>query len=173
MKRTAGWGEVRPAARTSIRMGPSDPGRVCFVRVGVAIAFTIAKSGDRRFQDLDFSGSCVESRLHTDGQGPLFGDVTKGKSVRHRNAQGKEVVGQDLIEAQRAIFSPFVHLGELAHYYAGQFIENTGQFEMGQHTVHPVQRLSHVFDEEKGTIEVRLVPGANHTLQQGEVTAEE
>src|SRR4026207_1240490 len=154
MTRTAGWADVRPAARTSIRMGPSDPGRVCFVRVGVAIAFAIERSGDRRFEDLDFSGPCVKSRLHTDGEGPLFGDVTKGKSVSHRNTQGQEVVGQDLIEAQRAVFSPFVHLGELAHDYTGQFVENTGQLEMGQHTVHAVQRLSHVFNEENGSIEV-------------------
>src|SRR4026207_1963540 len=169
MTRTAGWADVRPAARTSIRMGPSDPGRVCFVRVGVAIAFAIVRSGDRWFEDLDFSGPCVESRLYTDGQSPLFGDVTKGKSVGHRNAQWQEVVGQDLIEAQRAVFSPFVHFGELAPHYAGQLVENTGQLEMGQHTVHPVQRLSHVFDEENGPIEIRLVPGAHHTLQQGEV----
>src|SRR4030095_16659529 len=114
MTRTAGCGDVRPAARTSIRMGPSEPGRVCLVRVGVAIAFAIAKSGDRRFEDLDFSGPSIESRLHTDGQGPLFGNMTKGKSVGHRNTQGQEVVGQDLIEAQRAVFSPFIHLGELA-----------------------------------------------------------
>ncbi len=52
-------------------------------------------------------------------------------------------------------------------------VKNTQGPEVGQYPVDPVKILAHVFQEEESSLELGKVRGADKTMEQGEIAANE
>ena len=97
----------------------------------------------------------------------------KGKPTGDRNSEGKEVLGEKLLESERAFDRIVPQIGESSHGHAGQSIERADRAKMGEHAVHPVQILVHLLQDENRADEIGKPSRADEALEQRKIATGE
>ncbi len=80
---------------------------------------------------------------------------------------------QHFVEAEGAVTGLALHLGEAAHQHAGELAQCTHRPEVREHAIDPVERLSHVLEEEDRADEVGEESRADEALEQRQVAADQ
>lgn len=126
-----------------------------------------------RLEQLEAPGVRVEARAGTDRKGPLIVHVADREAHRDGHTERLEIVRQDPVESHGPVGAAPAHLGELSDGHARDAIERAGEAQVREHPVDPVDRFTHILEEEDRSAEVRHEAGAEEALDQAEVAAHE
>ena len=113
----------------------------------------------------EFSG--IDGKWHAEGQHIVLQPVAEG----HVGEDG-EVEGFDLIHDHLPNGGDLAAVRKAPENQSRKPVENTGEFELGKHTVQTVERFSAVFHEQDGSGEVREIGCSQQVCEAGEIASD-